>query len=69
MPFSALYESVTNGIIADLEKGVAVKPWSGGGVGALARYQEITAAQHSHSLARGAVQGISISSLDKVQTG
>jgi antirestriction protein ArdC len=37
MHISALYESVTNGIIADLEKGVApwVKPWSGGGVGAL----------------------------------
>jgi antirestriction protein ArdC len=37
MHISALYESVTNSIIADLEKGVAswVKPWSGGGVGAL----------------------------------
>jgi hypothetical protein len=37
MHISALYESVTNSIIADLGKGVAswVKPWSGGGVGAL----------------------------------
>jgi antirestriction protein ArdC len=37
MHISALYDSVTNSIIADLEKGVAswVKPWSGGGVGAL----------------------------------
>jgi antirestriction protein ArdC len=37
MHISALYESVTNSIIADLEKGVAswVKPWSGGGIGAL----------------------------------
>jgi antirestriction protein ArdC len=37
MHISALYESATNNIIADLEKGVAswVKPWSGGGVGAL----------------------------------
>jgi antirestriction protein ArdC len=37
MRISALYESVTNSIIADLEKGVAswVKPWRGGGVGAL----------------------------------
>ena len=37
MHISALYESVTNGIIADLERGVAswVKPWTGGGVGAL----------------------------------
>ena len=37
MHISALYESVTKSIIADLEKGVAswVKPWSGRGVGAL----------------------------------
>ena len=37
MHIAALYESVTKRIIADLENGVAswVKPWSGGGVGAL----------------------------------
>jgi antirestriction protein ArdC len=37
MHISAVYESVTNSIIADLEKGVAswAQPWSGGGVGAL----------------------------------
>ena len=37
MHITALYETVTKSIIADLENGVAswVKPWSGGGVGAL----------------------------------
>jgi antirestriction protein ArdC len=37
MHISALYESVTNSIIADLEKGVAswVKPWKNGNTGGI----------------------------------
>ena len=37
MHISALYESVTNSIIADLERGVAswVKPWTNGNTGGI----------------------------------